>query len=61
MGVVALSLGIVATGWGLHLAIDLGAGITAILSFRPASGFQIKYHGRVRHRSLRTVVGRDRG
>ena len=32
MGMVALSLGFVATGWGLHLATDLGVGIIAILS-----------------------------
>jgi hypothetical protein len=32
LGVVAISLGIVATGWGLRLATDLGAGIIALLS-----------------------------
>ena len=32
LGMVAISLGIVATGWGLHLATDLGAGIIALLS-----------------------------
>jgi hypothetical protein len=32
MGMVAISLGIVATGWGLRLATDLGAGVIALLS-----------------------------
>jgi hypothetical protein len=32
LGMVAISLGIVATGWGLRLATDLGAGIIALLS-----------------------------
>jgi MFS family permease len=33
MGIIAIILGIVATGWGLRLAIDLGAGVVALLSF----------------------------
>jgi hypothetical protein len=32
LGMVAISLGIVATGWGLRLATDLGAGVIALLS-----------------------------
>ncbi len=32
MGVVAIILGIAATGWGLRLAIDLGAAVIALLS-----------------------------
>ena len=32
MGMVAISLGIVATGWGLRLATDLGVGVIALLS-----------------------------
>jgi hypothetical protein len=32
MGMVAISLGIVATGWGLRLATDLGTGVIALLS-----------------------------
>jgi MFS family permease len=32
MGMVALILGIVATGWGLRLAVDLGAGVIALLA-----------------------------
>ena len=32
MGMVAISLGIVATGWGLRLATDWGAGVIALLS-----------------------------
>jgi hypothetical protein len=32
MGMVAIVLGIVATGWGLRLAVDLGAGVIALLS-----------------------------
>jgi hypothetical protein len=32
MGMVAIILGIVATGWGLRLAVDLGAGVIALLS-----------------------------
>ena len=32
MGVVAVILGIVATGWGLRLAVELGAGVIALLS-----------------------------
>jgi hypothetical protein len=32
MGTVAISLGLVATGWGLRLATDLGAGVIALLS-----------------------------
>jgi hypothetical protein len=32
MGIIAIILGIVATGWGLRLAIDLGAGVVALLS-----------------------------
>jgi Major Facilitator Superfamily len=32
MGVIAVTLGIVATDWGLRLAIDLGAGVIALLS-----------------------------
>jgi hypothetical protein len=32
MGLVAIILGIVATGWGLRLAVDLGAGVIALLS-----------------------------
>ena len=32
MGMVAISLGLVATGWGLRLATDLGAGVIALLS-----------------------------
>jgi predicted MFS family arabinose efflux permease len=32
LGVVALVLGVVATDWGLGLAIDLGAGVIALLS-----------------------------
>jgi len=32
MGIVAISLGIVATGWGLRLATDLGAGVIALLT-----------------------------
>jgi predicted MFS family arabinose efflux permease len=32
LGIVAIILGIVATGWGLRLAVDLGAGVIALLS-----------------------------
>jgi glutathione S-transferase len=32
LGMVAIVLGIVASGWGLRLAIDLGAGVIALLS-----------------------------
>jgi len=32
MGVVAIILGIVATDWRFRLAIDLGAGVIAVLS-----------------------------
>jgi MFS family permease len=32
MGVIAVTLGIVATDWGLRLAIELGAGVIALLS-----------------------------
>jgi hypothetical protein len=32
MGMVAISLGIVATGWGLRPAADLGASVIALLS-----------------------------
>ena len=33
MGMVAIVLGLVATDWGLRLAVDLGAGVIALLSF----------------------------
>ena len=32
MGMVAVSLGVVATSWGLRLAINLGTGVIALLS-----------------------------